>query len=294
MSEPPRKKQRIDGEEQWFDNAVSGSQNHMNRNNHNHDHTSIETLSLDKRLREAVRTKNITKVKELIGLGASPGFWDGEGSIFHNCIEHYDKEIFDILFNHPDTGRALNDPPAWPCFETAMVSYRPYAARKIMNHRDCDKIHNGMYTENHTSAPWQFQSFVFREIGAEKHPSSEDRWNDMKIQQSIKDVAKEWFDKHNLNPPKLYYEKFVFCRLLTKEQIKQFIAKLKIDENTVLLIPIIGSIMEMAGIKLTKQIAELTGLKPDLENYTEYATLLWHSSEKNPLRKIDDKDHKTL
>ena len=309
MGEPPRKKQKIDNDGQWFyqrwyNAAVDGIYHIWNgsqpchrdatQNSHNGDNTSIEPLSLDERLRAAVKTKDIIKVKELIALGASPAFANGHGTTFYNSILYFDKEIFDTLFNHQDTGCALNDSRGWPCFEMAMVAYRPYAARKIMNHRDCDKIHNGMYTLDHTSAPWQFQSFVFREIGAEKHPLSEDRWNDMEIQQSIKDVAKEWFDKHKLNPPKLYYEKFVFCKLLTKEQIKQFVSKLKIDEHTVLPFPIIDLIIEMAGIKLTKQIAAVTGFKPDLENYKEYATMLWLASNNNPLKKIDDKDHKII
>ena len=51
-------------------------------------------LNLDEKLRDAVINKDITKVKELIELGAST---------FFNCIEHYDEDIVDILLSHPDT-----------------------------------------------------------------------------------------------------------------------------------------------------------------------------------------------
>ena len=143
-----------------------------------------------------------------------------------------------------------------------MVYYNPACARKILNHKAYRLNPNG-------SAPWQFQSFVFREIGARKHGHSGDRWDNKEIQKEIKNVAREWFDKNDLTPPKLYYEKFIFCKLLTQDQIKQFIAKFEIDKGAVLLFPIIGLIIEMVGFELTKELMELTGFEPDLNNISD-------------------------
>jgi len=163
---------------------------------------------LDKELRKCVNNDDLEGVKNLLKLGASPAMNDGMGSTFYQSMDKSGAKsdaIFNLMLEHPHTAQVVNGTSSsWPPFQTAMVAFRPDRARKIMNHP--------AYRFNHTGAPWQFQSFVFKELGARKHGDSQNRYEDEAIYADIKRVALEWFEKNGLTPPQLYYTKSVFTK----------------------------------------------------------------------------------
>ena len=233
----------------------------------------IPQSTLDAMLRNAVKSVNVAKVKELVAMGASPA----RELTFFEAVETCNVEICNMLLQHDNVGLVINGTGlSWPPFEAAMVYYLPEIARNILHHPafDCNK----------TKAPWQFQKFVFREIGARKHWGSGNRWANVDIQRDIAEVAKEWFIKNKLNPPEVYYERNVLTVPLNKEQIMQFIAMFKLDEGTVLIFPIIGLIIEFCGIQLTKDLMKITGFKRETDIFTNNAGMNWHSDDRNPLR----------
>ena len=134
------------------------------------------------------------------------------------------------------------------------------------------------------------------------HPSaSKERWDNVEIQNDIKQVIKEWIVLNKLKIPKLYYEQFIYYKYLSLSQIKQFVSKYKIDETVCQDLPrgIVIWIIIYAGIQLTKKFINKTGFRwengVEIEAYQNIyqqmndgdkeAMLGWHPDDKNPLQK---------